>query len=208
MIEKRWMRAVAVFVATGALLVLQDYFRTERPAKLEPPTAVAERVAKQKAANRYILEGTVTSVADGDTLSLRTGQSGVQRIRLASIDAPEYSHSAERPGQPYGQEAQQFLAQRLQNANLSLTCYEQDPYERHICDVPDPLAEAETVNRALVAAGLAWANMEGRGKFLRDPAMTALQEQAQARKVGLWSQLEPVAPWVWRYQCWRNGQCG
>jgi micrococcal nuclease len=206
-IEKRWIRAIVVFVATGVLLIAQDYVRDEKPPKLEPPKEIVERVTGQ-AATPYVLEGNVDKVIDGDTLSLRTTQSGVQRIRLASIDAPERSGAQDRPGQPFGDQAQQFLAQHVQGANVRLTCYEQDPYERHICDVQDPQGGTETINRALVSEGLAWANMEGKGKFLRDDAMTGLQEQAKANKAGLWSQPEPVAPWVWRYQCWRNGQCG
>jgi len=68
----------------------------------------------------------------------------------------------------------------------------------------------QTANRRLVAAGLAWANQEAGGKFLRDAAMPELQRQARQARRGLWqmSRPRPIAPWQWRARCWRNGRCG
>jgi len=60
----------------------------------------------------YTLTGRIVSVTDGDTVVMQTGRIGTQnrtRIRLASIDAPERGNN-DRPGQPYGDAAQQFLA--------------------------------------------------------------------------------------------------
>lgn len=160
----------------------------------------------------YELTGEVVSVADGDTLSLRSGDaSGTQRIRLASIDAPERSSGSARPGQPYGDAARRFLSARVAGKTVTLTCFEQDRYGRHICNVPDTqadkLAGTTTVNQALVAHGLAWVNMEAGGKFMRDDTLPDLQKKARRLKLGLWAEPEPVAPWIWRYRCWRKGQC-
>lgn len=162
---------------------------------------------------RYRLHGLITDVTDGDTLQIQVtgaGQqwSGQQRVRLASVDAPERTTSSQRPGQPFGNAARRFLSERVQGRTLTLSCFEQDLYERHICDVPDPGAEGVTVNQRLVAEGMAWANMEGQGRFLRDESLIGLQDHAKKHKRGLWSEPKPVPPWVWRYQCWRNGMCG
>lgn len=159
------------------------------------------------AGQTYALSGKVVSVADGDTLTLR--DSSNQKIRLASIDTPEKKSGSKRPGQPYAQAARQYLADAVAGRELTLTCYETDRYGRHICDIPlidqPPLT---TVNQALVLAGYAWANQQAGGKYLRDDTLMALQAQAKTQKRGLWAQPDPVAPWVWRVQCWRKGQCG
>lgn len=162
----------------------------------------------------YKLTGRVIEVTDGDTLVVRSmpasdgHRADSQRIRLASIDAPERHAGRDKPGQPYADAARAFLRDRVQDKTLTLICFEQDRHERHICDVTDPSGQQATINQLLVLHGLAWANMEGRGKFLRDSSLPELQTQARSDRRGLWAQPEPVPPWVWRFQCWRNGQCG
>lgn len=152
----------------------------------------------------YTLKGRVTKVADGDTLTLKVdGRS--QRIRLASIDAPEITKDASQPGQPAAQESKAALSRLLAGKTVELRCYERDQYDRNICDVPMP--GGSTANQQQVAAGMAWANMEGRGKYMRDPALPGLQEQAQRARLGLWRDANPVQPWVWRYQCWKQSKC-
>jgi len=170
----------------------------------------------------YTLTGRIVSVLDGDTVVMQSGRIGTQnqtRIRLASIDAPERDHSQypnPRPGQPYGDAAQKFLADLVQGRIITARCFEEDHYRRHVCDLllardqSGPATEGQTVNRRLVAAGLAWANQEAGGKFLRDAAMPELQRQARQARRGLWqmSHPRPIPPWQWRARCWRNGRCG
>ena len=142
------------------------------------------------------LSARVVEVTDGDTLlvSGRTGTGVAQRVRLASIDAPERTMGPARPGQPFADASRQFLARCVQGRSFALVCYEQDPHGRHVCDVPDSDSPGATVSQALVEAGMTWANMEGNGRFLRDRSLTGLQAQAQSKKLGIWSGLEPVAP--------------
>ncbi|MFT0531264.1 thermonuclease family protein [Castellaniella hirudinis] len=153
----------------------------------------------------YTIQGRVVQVADGDTLTLLRGRQRV-RVRLASIDAPEIGHSRQRPGQPYGQAARRALAELVAGKTLALRCYEQDRYGREICDVP--LADGRTASQALVAGGLAWANLQGGGKYLRDDTLPGLQRQARQRGLGLWQAPGPVAPWEWRWKCWQALETG
>jgi endonuclease YncB( thermonuclease family) len=154
----------------------------------------------------YELVGKVVRVADGDTLTLR--QATNESIRLASIDSPEKSSGSDRPGQPYAQVARQFLADQVAGQNVKLVCYETDRYGRHICDVPlKDGGSLTTVNQALVLAGMAWANQQAGGKYLRDKSLLLLQAQAKAAKRGVWAEPNPTPPWVWRVECWRNGKC-
>lgn len=152
----------------------------------------------------YTLSGKVVRVADGDTFTLLAGRKQ-ERVRLASIDAPEATQSRERPGQGYANASRQALSDLIADKQLELQCFEQDRFERHICDVP--LANGGTANQRQVASGMAWANREGKGKFLRDPEIDGLERQARQQRLGLWQDRDPVAPWVWRYDCWRQERC-
>ncbi|HUH59759.1 MAG TPA: thermonuclease family protein [Candidimonas sp.] len=152
----------------------------------------------------YTLTGRVVRVSDGDTFNLLVNGKE-QRIRMASIDAPEIKKDRQRPGQDQAQASRQALSALIAGKMLTLACFERDRYDRYICDVP--LADGMTANQKQVAAGMAWANMEGRGKFMRDPGIPALEEQARNQRAGIWRHEKPVRPWVWRYQCWRQQQC-
>lgn len=147
----------------------------------------------------YALQGRVVAVSDGDTLTLLAGRDR-HRVRLASIDAPETGHGRQRPGQPFAQAARKALADLVAGKTLTLRCFERDRYARDVCDVPLP--DGRTASRVMVENGLAWANRQGGGKYLRDAAMAGLERQARDRRLGLWRQPGAIAPWDWRWQCW------
>lgn len=155
------------------------------------------------AANTYTLTGKVVRVSDGDTINLLV-VSKQERIRLASIDAPETGHGDNRPGQAFGEASRKNLAQHVAGKTLTLLCFEKDRYDRHICDIP---VGDTTANRLQVEEGMAWANQQAKGKYLRDRSLPALEQTARQKKIGLWSEPGAVAPWIWRVQCWKNKQC-
>ncbi len=150
------------------------------------------------------LRGKVLRVVDGDTVQVKVQGQGVRRIRLASIDAPELG-SPERPGQPYGATARRHLDGLLGRATVMLTCHDVDPHGRPVCDLHLPAGG--TASQAMAAAGLAWANREGDGRFLRDAAVAAGEARARAARRGLWQDERALAPWHWRRACWRDHRC-
>lgn len=164
----------------------------------------APESAGQHAEGHYQLQGRVVHVADGDTFTLMVG-GRQEKIRMASIDAPETTKNRERPGQPMAQVSKDALAELVAGKTLALDCYEKDRYGRNVCDVP--LADGTTANQRQVAAGMAWANMEGRGKFMRDPSLPGLEQKARQARLGLWRDADPIKPWAWRYDCWQKGKC-
>lgn len=161
-------------------------------------------VGTHETSGKYELKGRVVSVADGDTFTLLVN-GRQERIRMASIDAPEVTKSRERPGQPMAQVSKNALAEMVAGKTLALACFEKDRYGRNVCDVP--LSDGTTANQRQVAAGMAWANMEGRGKFMRDPKLPELEQKARQARLGLWSSADPIKPWAWRYDCWQKGKC-
>jgi endonuclease YncB( thermonuclease family) len=168
------------------------------------PRATARPAGQLAHEGAYALTGKVVRVADGDTFTLLV-DGRRERIRLASIDAPETTHDRQQPGQPMAQASKKALADLIAGKTLSLACFEHDQYERSVCDVP--LGDGTTANQKQVAAGMAWANMQGRGKYMRDARIPELEAHARQAKVGLWQDPNPVQPWVWRYQCWKKAQC-
>jgi micrococcal nuclease len=50
------------------------------------------------------------------------------------------------------------------------------------------------LNKALLKAGLAWHDKQ----YSRDPELAKLEFEARSKKVGLWKELDQVAPWEWR----------
>ncbi|WP_218895201.1 thermonuclease family protein [Achromobacter mucicolens] len=153
----------------------------------------------------YALTGTVVNVADGDTVTLRAPD-GQRRIRMDSIDAPEEGHGTDQPGQPDAEASRKHLAGLVAGKTLTAQCYEQDQYGRDVCALI--LADGRSANRVQVEAGYAWAYTARKGDYLRDKAMPDLQRQAKAAGRGLWARPDPVQPWKWRYDCWRQRQCG
>ncbi len=155
------------------------------------------------AASSYTLTGRIVQVSDGDTVNILVERQ-THRVRLASIDAPETSHGSARPGQPFGEASRKHLAEQVAGKTLTLICYEKDHYGRDVCDIP---VEDTTANRLQVKSGMAWANQQGGGKYLRDRTLPELEKQAKAARLGLWGESRPVAPWIWRQICWQKHQC-
>lgn len=196
-------------IAVNLVNFLEDHFFTS--SRLQE----GGRPAQQQD-DIYILSGRVVRVADGDTFTLRV-HSKHNAIRVANIDAPE-TQGEGRPGQPFAQAARRKLETLIVGKDLDLLCYEQDHYGRHVCEVPlpcnegtecDPRSEGDTttVSRVLVKSGFAWVNEEKRGKFVRDTSLRDMEQQARRQRLGLWQDSNPIQPWVWRYQCWRQKQC-
>jgi len=151
----------------------------------------------------YTLQGEVIRVIDGDTIVLRS-EGRARHVRLASIDAPE-TGGRDRQGQPFGQASRRSLDALVAGRSLAARCYERDGYGRDVCDLPLP--GGQTANRRQVQAGMAWANRQNHGNYLRDPAIADLESEARRSRAGLWAQGPAVAPWEWRQRCWNQGRC-
>jgi len=126
----------------------------------------------------------VVGVHDGDTVTCLDESNQQQKVRLASIDAPEI-------GQDYGKVSREALAEMVFGKTVEVTDEGKDRYGRWIGRLT---ANGVDVNRQMVATGNAWHYAD----YSRDASLAALQSQAQSQRLGLWAQPNPIAPWDFR----------
>jgi endonuclease YncB( thermonuclease family) len=171
-------------------------------------TALASIAPRLAAGEDNHFEARVVGVADGDTVTVVDSRNVQHQIRLAGIDAPE-------KGQPFGDRSRQTLSRTVMGKPVRVEWSRQDHHGRLVGRVwvssPD-MACARTgapdcpknldVNRAQLSVGLAWHDQEYEKEQSReDSAAYAFEEnEARARRAGLWSEPDPVAPWDWRHR--------
>jgi endonuclease YncB( thermonuclease family) len=118
------------------------------------PTTSAPSPGTSPAASRpqRTEEGTVTHVADGDTVTVITANHTKLRIRMVGIDAPETPKGATFPGQPYGKEAEAYLTQLVEGKRVTVEIYGVDRYQRLLATI---FWDGKDINLAMIEAGLA-----------------------------------------------------
>jgi len=134
-------------------------------------------------AHAETIEGKVVRVADGDSLTILSGNQQI-RIRLLEIDAPER-------GQAFGTRSRESLTELCATKQARVDWQERDQYGRTLgrvwCDGVD-------VNAEQVRRGMAWVF----DRYVRDKGLYALQDEARVARRGLWTDEGPTPPWEWR----------
>ena len=139
-----------------------------------------------------ILQGRVVGVTDGDTITLLDANNNQHKVRLTSIDAPEKK-------QPFGQASKESLSQLVFGKAVEVDWSKKDRYKRILGKV---LINGSDANLEQIKRGLAWHY----SKYMKEQPYEerfnyiVAQTEAKTRRLGLWSQPNPVAPWDWRKQ--------
>jgi len=128
--------------------------------------------------------GKVTSVADGDTMTVVTSDKKQFKIRLEGIDSPEDK-------QAFGDKAKQALSAKVLNKQVTVTWTKLDQYQRLLAHI---YLGSQWVNQAMVTEGWAWHYTQ----YSSNQQLAAAQAAARTARRGLWAAKNPVAPWVWR----------
>ena len=147
------------------------------------------------------LTGQVIGVTDGDTIKVLDGDKQQHKIRLAGLDAPEKS-------QPFGQRSKENLSRMVFGKEVDVLWSKRDRYGRIVgkvkvsepgCQRPE-CAKTLDVGLAQVSDGLAWWYRKyAKEQSVRDArAYEEAEQQARARRVGLWLDAHPTPPWDWR----------
>lgn len=126
----------------------------------------------------------VVAITDGDTLRARCGDAPELTIRLAEIDAPEKR-------QAFGERSRQHLAELCFNKPAEVATKGKDRFGRTVARVRCGGTDA---NAEQVWAGMAWAFT----RYLTDPTIKSMENDAKSAGRGLWADPTPVAPWEWR----------
>jgi endonuclease YncB( thermonuclease family) len=122
-------------------------------------------------------------IHDGDTISVSRG-SAVEDVQLAGIDCPELRQS-------FGARAKGLTERLASGQMVQVRAQGRDDNGRLLGVVILP--DGRTLNRELVAAGLAWKVKESKNK-----TVAQLEKDARRAKRGLWSEANPTPPWEYR----------
>lgn len=128
--------------------------------------------------------GKVIGVLDGDTVDVLVDDRPV-RVRLSEIDAPEKR-------QAFGTRSRQALSAMV--FGQIVTVQGQGLDWRGKRTVGRIVFEGRDVNRAMVAAGMAWVYPQ----YVKDRSLYAVEADARGAERGLWADKEPIPPWQWR----------
>ena len=131
--------------------------------------------------------GKVVGVSDGDTITvMHDGKS--ERIRLWGVDCPEKS-------QAFGQRAKQFTSSKTFGKTAKIEVHDVDRYGRTVGQV---FIDGKSLNEDVVRSGMAWVYHQYCSGDVCGEWGT-LEQAARESKTGLWSDPNPVAPWVYRH---------
>ena len=136
------------------------------------------------------LTGRIIHVADGDTVTLLTGQNQSVRIRLSGIDAPEKR-------QPFGTRAREKMAFCAKGKTAVVDTHKKDRYGRQVGTVT---VAGTDCGLELLKSGLAWyyAAYEKELPAAKRLPYRNAESAARRQKRGLWQDKSPQAPWDWR----------
>lgn len=132
----------------------------------------------------------VVGISDGDSLTILDKNNKRERVRLATIDAPEN-------GQAFGKPAKASLSQMIYKRYVQVVGAKRDQYGRIIGEVyiGELNANVEQLRR-----GYAWHYKRHANQQTRSQAKeySDVENAARMRKAGLWRDKNPTPPWEYR----------
>ena len=149
------------------------------------------------------LFGQVIGVSDGDTVTVLDAGKESYRVRLAGIDAPEKK-------QPFGDRSKQTLSALVFGKPVEVEWHKRDRYGRLIGKIlvakPDSACTDDRCPKVIdaslsqIEAGLAWHYKQYAKEQANEDRMRYAEAEntARVKRLGLWSEGDPVPPWEWR----------
>jgi endonuclease YncB( thermonuclease family) len=136
------------------------------------------------------ITGKVVKVVDGDTFDVLDSSFKTIRIRMNGIDAPEKK-------QAFGEASRKQLASLCAGKLVRIVKYSTDRNKRWIAD---SYVDGISLSHRIIEEGMAWHFV----KYSSDTTLARLEQQARAKKIGLWSDPHAIAPWDYRSKRLRN----
>jgi len=137
--------------------------------------------------SRNYTKAKVEKIIDGDTIAVKYHEKRV-KVRLWGIDTPEYH-------QAYSKVAKKYTVGLVENSIVSLQIKDWDDYGRMVALVTT--ADNKSLNEELLKAGLAWVHIYYCKEAICDQ-WYEYERQAREKRIGLWRDKSPIAPWVWK----------
>ncbi|UII27893.1 thermonuclease family protein [Fulvivirga maritima] len=128
------------------------------------------------------ISGKVINVIDGNTLEVLSEDNETITVLLSEVDCPE-------AGQQFSEEAKEFTTKLALKKKVTVQLKGKDRWGNKLAVVV--LKNGVNLNSELVSKGLAWT-------YKAEEGLAALEQGARDQKVGLWSESEAEAPWVYR----------
>lgn len=146
--------------------------------------------APAPAQSSTVLAGKVVGIVDGDTIDVLDSDRNTHRVRLAGIDAPERR-------QAFGARSTQNLAALVRGSAVRVEWYKLDDWQRLVGKV---LKNDQDICLEQVRAGFAWhfKRYEDEQSEEDRRIYDAAEKDARSAKKGLWKDLIPVEPWLYR----------
>lgn len=130
------------------------------------------------------LTGRVVKVPEGDTIVISSHRREI-KLRLHGVDSPE-------KGQPYWKEAKRYTSFMALDLEVRVKVVGKDELGRTLGEVFLP--DGRLLNREILKEGLAWWDR----RHSTDEALADMEALAEASRIGLWREPNPVPPWEWR----------
>lgn len=140
----------------------------------------------------------VTSVKDGDTLTVSNESKNSQAIRVYSVDAPEWNESINLK-QSFGKEARDLVRSIVQDTEVTIIPRERDFMGRLVAVVV--CADGELLADKIVGHGAGWWSERYAPK---NRSLPVLQEAARKKKLGIWADPKAVPPWEFRREFFKK----
>ncbi len=132
----------------------------------------------------FELRGKIIHISDGDTVHLLTSKNEKIKIRLNDIDAPEAK-------QAFGNKSKENIKKFIYQKDVIVEYKKKDQYKRVLGTI---YYQNRDINLQQVKDGYAWVYK----KYSKNPTYFKAEQEARSKKIGLWSDRNPIEPWVFR----------
>jgi endonuclease YncB( thermonuclease family) len=130
----------------------------------------------------------------GKVVRLEDGDSGIALVRGKDIKFRLYGVDAPEAEQDFGGRAKSYSSRLMLRKVVEMKTMDRDRYDREVVLV---IVDGKCASEELVKAGLAWVYSQYCGDDRCD-GWVRLQEQAKAKRIGLWAARNPLPPWEYR----------
>lgn len=138
-------------------------------------------------------EGVIVKVADGDTASLKISSNNqIVQVRFFGVDTPESKWTGKWPAQAYSSEAKRFTKSKLLGQEVTVNFNGGGTHHRCVGEI---FINGASHSLNIIGGGYGW--WYKRFSPQRLDFKHAL-ESARIKRLGLWADSDPVAPWDYR----------